>query len=179
MTDIADLKRRMEGAFDNLNKDFSGLRTGRASPALLEPIMVPSYGGMVPLKSVGNINAPEARLLTVTVWDKTNVAAVDKAIRDAGLGLNPSPDGMTIRVPIPALTEDRRAELAKVAGKFAEEARVSVRNIRRDGNESIKAAKLPEDEAKRKTEEVQKLTDDLIKRIDTALSEKETEIKKV
>lgn len=179
MADINELKRRMDGALDNLHKDFSGLRTGRASPALLEPIQVSSYGGMVPLKAVGNISAPESRLLTVTVWDKANVAAVDKAIRDSGLGLNPSPDGLTIRVPIPALTEDRRTELAKIAGKHAEEARVSVRNVRRDGNESVKAAKLSEDETKRKTEEIQKLTDEYIKKIDTALAEKETDIKKV
>ncbi len=179
MTDIAELKRRMEGAFENLSKDFSGLRTGRAAPALLESIMVSSYGSMMPLKSVGNINAPESRLLTVTVWDKGMVTAVDKAIRESGLGLNPSPDGMTIRVPIPALTEERRLELVKVAGKHAEEARVAIRNIRRDGNEAIKAAKLPEDEAKRKTEDVQKATDDFIKRVDAALNEKEAEIKKV
>lgn len=179
MADINELKRRMEGALDNLHKDFSGLRTGRASPALLEPIMVSSYGGMVPLKSVGNIGAPEARLLTVTVWDKSNVAAVDKAIRDSGLGLNPSPDGMTIRVPIPPLTEDRRIELAKIASKHSEDARIAVRNVRRDGNEAVKAAKLPEDETKRKTEEIQKLTDEFIKKIDAALSEKEIEIKKV
>lgn len=179
MTDIAELKRRMEGALENLHKDFSGLRTGRASPALLEPIMVSSYGSMVPLKQVGAIGAPEPRLLTVSVWDKSMVTAVDKAIRDSGLGLNPAADGMTIRVPIPPLTEERRVELVKVAGKHAEEARVSVRNIRRDGNEDIKKAKLPEDESKRKTEEIQKLTDEFIKKIDTSLSDKETEIKKV
>lgn len=178
--DITDLKRRMQGAIDSLNKDFSGLRTGRASPDLLAGIMVPGYGGaMTPLNQVGNINTPEARLLTVNVWDKTMVGAVDKAIRDAGLGLNPSPDGQTIRVPLPALTEERRNELAKIAGKYAEDARIAVRNVRRDGMEQIKADKLPEDDAKRASDDVQKLTDDFIKQIDDALAAKDADIKKV
>jgi len=178
--DIKELERRMNGAVESLNKDFSGLRTGRASPELLAGVMVPSYGGaMVPLNQVGNINTPEARLLTVNVWDKTMVGAVDKAIRDAGLGLNPSPDGQTIRVPLPALTEERRAELAKIAGKYAEDARIAVRNVRRDGMEQIKAEKLPEDDAKRQSDEVQKVTDDVIKKIDAALVAKDADIKKV
>ncbi len=178
--DIKELERRMNGAVESLNKDFSGLRTGRASPELLAGIMVPGYGGAtMPLNQVGNINTPEARLLTVNVWDKTMVAAVDKAIRDAGLGLNPSPDGQTIRVPLPALTEERRAELAKIAGKYAEDARIAVRNVRRDGMEQIKGEKLPEDDAKRASDDVQKITDDTIKKIDESLTAKDADIKKV
>ena len=179
MIDMTDMKRRMDGAIDNLHKDFTGLRTGRASPELLNGVMVASYGSMVPLNQVGSINAPEARMLTVSLWDKTMVNAVANAIRDAGLGLNPSPDGMTVRVPLPALTEERRAELVKIAGKLSEEARVSIRNIRRDGMETIKADKLPEDEAKRKEGDVQKLTDEYIKKVDDALVAKEKDIKTV
>ncbi len=179
MIDINDLKRRMEGAVDNLHKDFTGLRTGRASPDLLNNVMVSAYGNMVQLNTVGSVNAPEARLLTVSVWDKGLINAVDKAIRDSGLGLNPSPDGQTIRVPLPALTEERRAELAKIAGKLTEDAKIAVRNIRRDGMETIKNDKLPEDEAKRKEGEVQKLTDEYIKKIDDALIAKEKDIKTV
>lgn len=179
MIDMNDMKRRMEGAIDNLHKDFTGLRTGRASPELLNNVMVSSYGSMVPVNQVGNISAPEARLLTVSVWDKGLVASVDKAIRDAGLGLNPSTDGQTIRVPLPALTEERRAELAKIAGKLAEESKIAIRNVRRDGMETIKNDKLPEDEAKRKEAEVQKLTDEYIKKVDEALAAKEKDIKTV
>lgn len=179
MIDMNDMKRRMEGAIDNLHKDFTGLRTGRASPELLNNVMVSSYGSMVPVNQVGNVGAPEARLLTVSVWDKGLVTAVDKAIRDAGLGLNPSVDGQTIRVPLPALTEERRAELAKIAGKLAEESKIAIRNVRRDGMETIKNDKLPEDEAKRKEGEVQKLTDEYIKKIDEALAAKEKDIKTV
>lgn len=179
MLDMNDLKRRMDGAIDSLNRDFSGLRTGRASPDLLNSVMVSAYGNMVPLNTIGNVNAPEARLLTVSVWDKGMVNAVDKAIRDSGLGLNPSPDGQTIRVPLPALTEERRAELAKIAGKLTEEAKIAVRNVRRDGMETIKNDKLPEDEAKRKEGDVQKLTDEYIKKIDDALAAKEKDIKTV
>lgn len=179
MLDMNDLKRRMDASLDSLHKDFAGLRTGRASPDLLNGVMVSSYGSMTPLNAVASVNAPEARLLTVSVWDKGLVNAIANAIRDSGLGLNPSPDGQTIRVPLPALTEERRAELVKIAGKMAEESKIAIRNIRRDGMETIKAAKLPEDEAKRKEGDVQKLTDEYIKKIDEALVTKEKDIKTV
>jgi ribosome recycling factor len=178
-----DLTRRMDGAMETLRRDFAGLRTGRASPGLLEPVKVEAYGSEVPITQVGTIGVPESRMLTVQVWDKTLVGAVERAIRDSGLGLNPASDGQTVRVPIPQLTAERRTELAKAAGRYGEGARVAVRGVRRDGMEQIKAAEkkhvVGEDEAKTWSDEVQKLTDSYIKRIDESLVEKEREIKQV
>ena len=176
----ADLRRRMEGAFQVLKDEFAGLRTGRASVSMLEPVTVEAYGSRMPLNQVGTVNAPEPRLLSVQVWDQSLVKATEKAIRDAGLGLNPQTEGNTIRVPVPQLSEERRKELQKVGGKYAEQARVSVRNIRRDGMELLKKLEkdkaITEDEQKRKSDEVQKLTDEFIKKIDAALADKEKDI---
>ena len=174
--DEADLKRRMEGALDNLQKEFSGLRTGRASTSLLDPVVVEVYGSKMPLNQVGTVNVPEPRMLSVQVWDASNVKATEKAIRDAGLGLNPMPEGNTIRIPLPDLTEERRADLKKVAGKYAEAARIAVRNIRKDGNDQIKKSDATEDEQKQLEGDVQKLTDDYVSKIDKLLSDKESDI---
>ncbi len=178
-----DLTRRMDGALETLRRDFGGLRTGRASPALLEPIRVEAYGSEVPLPQVGTIAVPEARMLTVQVWDRTLVNNVVKAIRDSGLGLNPANDGQLVRVPIPVLTGERRAELSKAAHRYAEGAKVAVRGVRRDGMEQIKAlekkATISKDDEKRWSDEVQKLTDQYVKRIDDSLAEKDREIKQV
>ncbi|MBN8521328.1 MAG: ribosome recycling factor [Alphaproteobacteria bacterium] len=174
-----ETKRRMEGAIDSLGKEFSGLRTGRASTSMLEPVMVEVYGSKMPLNQVASVSAPEPRLLSVQVWDGSNAKAVEKAIRESGLNLNPQAEGSLIRVPIPALTEDRRKELVKVAGQYAEQARVSVRNVRRDSMETIKkmkAAGISEDEQKRLETDVQKMTDDVIGRIDKSLADKEKDI---
>lgn len=174
-----DIKRRMEGATDSFRHELSGLRTGRASAAMLDPITVEVYGSRMPLNQVGSVSVPEPRLITVQVWDSGTVKAVEKAIRDAGLGLNPAPDGNLIRVPIPELNQERRKELTKIAGQYAESARVAVRNIRRDGMETLKKDKTngqPEDENKRLGDEVQKLTDEYVKKIDTMLAEKEKDI---
>lgn len=180
---IADLKRRMQSTQEALHREFAGLRTGRASAALLEPIMVEAYGSQMSISSVGTIGAPEARLLTVQVWDKSMVSAVEKAIREANLGLNPMPDGQLIRVPLPELSQERRIEMTKIAKKYAEAARVSIRNIRRDGMESLKKMEkedsLPEDEHHRYADEVQQLTDDFTKRIDEDLAAKEKDIMQV
>ncbi len=186
-TDLAalkdDLSRRMDGALETLRREFAGLRTGRASPGLLEPVRVEAYGTEMPLTQVGTIGVPEPRMLTVQVWDRALVSAVERAIRDSNLGLNPMTDGQIVRVPIPILTAERRAELAKAAGRYAEGAKVAVRAVRRDGNDQIKAVEkkhlIGEDEAKTWTEEVQKLTDGFIKRIDESLADKEREIKQV
>ena len=181
--DKNDLDRRMQGAVENLQKEFSGLRTGRASTSMLETVSVDVYGSKMPLNQVGNVSVPEPRLLTVTVWDASNTAVVEKAIRNSGLGLNPMAEGTLIRVPVPDLSEERRVELAKVAGKYAENARISVRNIRKDGMDGVKQMEkdkeISEDEQKRLSEEVQKLTDGFIQKIDTMLSDKETDIKTV
>ncbi len=178
-----DLTRRMDGAIDTLKREFNGLRTGRAHPGLLEPVRVSAYGSEMPLNQVGSIGAPEPRMLTVQVWDKSMIGAVEKAIRDSGLGLNPAADGMVVRVPIPQLTTDRRNELVKTAHKYAEGTRVAVRGVRRDGMEQIKAQEkkhtIGEDVAKTWSDEVQKLTDQYIKKIDETLSEKEKDIKQV
>ncbi len=178
-----DLTRRMDGALETLRRDFGGLRTGRASPGLLEPVKVEAYGGEVPITQVGTIGVPEARMLTVQVWDRSLVGAVERAIRESNLGLNPSADGQIVRVPIPQLTAERRTELAKAAGRYAEGARVAIRAVRRDGNDQIKALEkkhqISEDDTGRWTDEVQKLTDSYIKRIDESLAEKEREIKQV
>jgi ribosome recycling factor len=178
-----DLTRRMDGALETLRRDFGGLRTGRASPGLLEPVKVEAYGGEVPITQVGTIGVPESRMLTVQVWDRSLVGAVERAIRDSGLGLNPSADGQIVRVPIPQLTAERRTELAKAAGRYAESARVAIRAVRRDGMDQIKTAEkkhqISEDDTGRWSDDVQKLTDSYIKRIDESLAEKEREIKQV
>ncbi|GJL84854.1 MAG: ribosome-recycling factor [Micavibrio sp.] len=178
--DKADLKRRMDGAVDVLSTEFGGLRTGRASANLLDPVQVDVYGSSMPLNQVASISVPESRLLTVQVWDAGQVKAVEKAIRESGLGLNPQPEGNMIRIPIPDLNEERRQELTKVAGKYAEAARVSVRNVRRDGMDALKKLEkdkeISEDEHKAKSDEVQKLTDEVIKTIDTMLADKEKDI---
>ncbi len=178
--DKNDLKRRMGGAVDVLQKELSGLRTGRASASLLDPIVVDLYGSKMPLNQVGTISVPEPRMLSVQVWDASAVKAVEKAIRDGGLGLNPMPEGNNIRIPIPDLNEERRQELTKVAGKYAENTRISVRNVRRDGMDSLKKmekdSEITEDDLKRLSDEVQKLTDDSIKSIDTMLADKEKDI---
>lgn len=174
-----DIKKRMEGAVDSLKHEFSGLRTGRASTAMLDTITVDVYGSRLPLNQVGSVSVPEPRLLTVQVWDAGTVKAVEKAIRDANLGLNPAPDGTLIRIPVPELNQDRRKDLVKVASQYAESARVAVRNVRRDGMEALKKEKAngqSEDENKRLGEEVQKLTDEYVKKIDTMLVEKEKDI---
>jgi ribosome recycling factor len=178
--DKADLERRMKGAVEALRHDLSGLRTGRANTALLDPIMVEIYGSRMPLNQVATISAPEPRLLSVQVWDKSSVGPVEKAIRSAGLGLNPINDGNTLRLPIPDLTEERRRELAKLASQYAEKARIAIRNVRRDGMEALKAdeakKEISEDERKRAETDVQKLTDEIIKAADEAAAEKEKEI---
>ena len=180
---MQELERRMSGAFENLNKEFSGLRTGRASTNLLESVTVDAYGAAMPLNQVGTVSVPEARLLTVQVWDNGLVKSVEKAIVNAGLGLNPQPDGNLIRVPVPDLTEERRLELVKVAGRYAEQGRIAVRNIRRDGMDKIKKQKndgdISEDDLHSFESEIQKLTDDWVKKVDGMLSKKEEEIKQV
>lgn len=181
--DRADLKRRMDGAIDNLQKEFGGLRTGRASAGMLDPVMVDAYGSKMPLNQVATVSVPESRLLSVQVWDNSMAKAVEKAIRDSGLGLNPQPEGAVIRIPIPDLNEERRTELSKVAGKYAENARISVRNIRRDGMDTLKKLEkdkeISEDESKRHADDVQKMTDEHIKRVDTMLFDKEKDIMQV
>ena len=176
----SDLERRMHGAVDSLKGDLGGLRTGRASVNLLDPVAVEVYGANMPLNQVATVSAPEPRLLSVQVWDKSNVGPVDKAIRSAGLGLNPIVDGTTIRLPIPDLTEDRRKELAKLAGQYAEKARIAVRNVRRDGMDALKLdekkGEIGEDDRKRSETEVQKLTDSTIADVDATASAKENEI---
>jgi ribosome recycling factor len=176
----ADVQRRMTGAVEALKHDLSGLRTGRASTSLLEPVTVEVYGAHMPLNQVATISAPEPRMLSVQVWDRSNVGSVEKAIRSAGLGLNPISEGQTLRLPIPDLTEERRKELAKLASQYAEKARIAVRNVRRDAMDSLKQDEkkneISEDERKRLEIEVQKLTDDMIKDIDGATAAKEKEI---
>ncbi len=178
-----DLSRRMDGALDTLKREFAGLRTGRASPALLEPVRVHAYGNEMPLNQVGTVAVPEARMLTVQVWDRSLVGAVEKAIRDAGLGLNPASDGQLVRVPIPQLTQERRNELAKAAHKYAEGTRVAVRGVRRDGMEQIKNSEkkhdIGEDVGKDWQTEVQKLTDQYVKKVDDMLTDKEKDIRQV
>lgn len=178
--DKADLQRRMHGAVEALKSDLVGLRTGRASTNLLDPVNVEVYGAQMPLNQVATVSAPEPRLLSVQVWDKGNVGPVEKAIRSAGLGLNPITDGTMIRLPIPDLTEERRKELAKLAGQYAEKARIAARNVRRDGMDNLKLDEkkneISEDERKRLEVEVQKMTDDTIKDIDSSASAKEQEI---
>ena len=181
--DIKDLKRRMDGAIEALRREFAGLRTGRASIGLLEPITVPAYGAAMPLNQVATISVPEPRMITVQVWDRSLAGAVEKAIRESDLGLNPAAEGQMIRVPIPMLSEERRAELSKVAGKYAEQARVAVRNVRRDGMDNLKRMEkeheISEDEHHLWSDEIQEMTDAHIKLIDESLAQKEEEIMQV
>lgn len=181
--DIEDVERRMRGAMAALKQEFVGLRTGRASASLLDPVMVEAYGQSMPISQVGTVNAPEARLITVQVWDKGMVSAVDKAIRSSGLGLNPNVDGTLIRLPIPELNEERRKELTKIAAKYTEQARIAVRNVRRDAMDELKSLEkdghMGQDDHKSWSEKVQKLTDAVIGEIDGALSHKEAEIMQV
>ena len=181
--DLDDIKRRMEGSLNSLKAEFMGLRAGRASTAMLEPIMVEAYGSKMPMNQVGNISVPEPRLLTVTVWDAGLTSSVEKAIRESDLGLNPMAEGTLIRVPLPDLSEERRKDMVKVAGRYAEAARVAVRNVRRDGIEAArkleKDSEISEDERHDLEADIQKLTDDHVKQIDDALSNKETEITQI
>lgn len=180
---IADLKRRMQSSLDALLRDLSGLRTGRANITLLEPVMVEAYGASMPITQLGTIGAPEARMLTVQVWDKSMVSAVEKAIRESGLGLNPMSDGQLVRVPLPELSQERRIEMTKIAKKYAETARVGVRNVRREGMEGLKRMEkeshMSEDEHHQRADEVQKITDEFIKKIDEMLVSKEHDIMQV
>lgn len=177
------LRRRMDGAVEVLHKELSGLRTGRAAASLLEPVTVEAYGSKMPLNQVGTISVPDPRMLTVQVWDRSMVKAVDKAIRDAGLGLNPVAEGQLVRVPIPALNEERRHELSRVAGKYAEEARIAVRNVRRHGMDEMKKLEkdgaISQDEHHKHTHDIQEMTDASIKSIDDALAHKEQDIMQV
>jgi len=180
---LKDIQRRMDGALEALRKEFGGLRTGRASVGLLEPVKVDAYGSTVPLNQLANINVPEPRMITVNVWDRGMVKAVDKAIRESGLGLNPQTEGQTIRVPIPDLNEERRRELTRVAAKYAEATRISVRNVRRDGIETLrkqeKDGDISQDEQKKLERDIQHLTDEHIKRVDETLAQKDREILQV
>lgn len=179
----ADVQRRMDSAHEVLKKELAGLRTGRASASLIEPVMVEAYGQIMPLTQCGTVGVPESRMLTVQVWDKGLVKAVEKAIRDAGLGLNPQADGQMVRVPVPSLNEERRKELQKVAGKYAEQARISVRNVRRDGMDSLKKLNkdghISEDDIRTHEKEIQAQTDSAIKRIDEVQVQKDKEIMQV
>jgi ribosome recycling factor len=177
--DTDDLERRMDGAMANLRAEFGSLRTGRASASMLEPVTVDAYGQPTPINQVGTVNVPEPRMVTVNVWDKSLVGKVEKAIRESGLGINPQLNGTIIMLPIPELNEERRRDLTKVAGQYAEGARVSIRNVRRDGMDRIKRADLPEDDRKMWEQEVQEMTDAYIKRVDAALEEKQAEIMQV
>lgn len=181
--DVDDLQRRMNGALEVLKQEFGGLRTGRASASLLEPITAEVYGAQMPLNQVGTISVPEPRMITVQVWDKANVSSVDKAIRDSGLGLNPMTDGQLVRVPIPELTEERRVDLAKVAHKYAEQSKIAVRHVRRDGMDTLKKMEkdgdLSQDDQHIWSDEIQEMTDAMIEKIDTLLETKDQEIKQV
>ena len=181
--DMKDLERRMDGALSSLSDDFAGLRTGRASVNLLDSVMVPAYGATVPLNQVGSITVPESRMLAVNIWDKSVVGAADKAIRDAGLGLNPVVDGTNLRIPIPPLNEERRRDLTKLAGKYAETTRIAVRNVRRDGMDQLKRdekdGEISEDQHKKLADQIQKLTDAKVSAIDALLKTKQEEITQV
>ena len=178
-----DLVKRMDGAINSFNGDLAGLRTGRASTNMVDGILVDAYGQKMPIDQVGSISVPEARMISIQVWDKGLVIAVEKAIHESGLGLNPQTDGELIRIPIPELNEERREELSKIAGKYAEQSRVAIRNIRRDGMDEIKKIEkdgtVGKDRAVDLSNEVQDLTDDYIKKIDEMLSQKENEIRQV
>ena len=176
----ADIERRMQGALESLKHDLSGLRTGRANVALLDPVQVEVYGSIMPLNQVATVSAPEPRMLSVQVWDRANLIAVEKGIAHANLGLNPIIDGQTLRLPLPDLTEERRRELAKLAHQYAEKARIAIRNVRRDGMEALKEdekkKEISEDERKRREDEVQKLTDKYVAEVDQTAAHKEKEI---
>jgi ribosome recycling factor len=178
--DKADIERRMTGAVESLRHDLNGLRTGRANTSLLDPIVVEVYGSKMPLNQVATVSAPEPRMLSVQVWDKSNMTPVEKAIRNAGLGINPITDGQNIRLPIPDMTEERRKELVKLAHSYAEKAKIAARNVRRDGNDAVKTDEnkklISEDDRKRSETEVQKITDKTVTDIDAALASKEKEI---
>ncbi len=181
--DISDLERRMDGAVASLKSDFGGLRTGRASAALLDPIMVDAYGSKMPLNQVANVSVPEPRMITVQIWDKSMVSAVEKSIRESSLNLNPVVDGQNLRIPIPELNEERRQEIAKTAHKYAEGARVAIRNVRRDGMDILKKLEkdkdIGEDEQRAQSTKVQELTDKFINEVDEAAAAKEAEIMQV
>lgn len=180
--DLDDLERRMDGAMGALKTEFASLRTGRASASMLEPVMVTAYGAPTPINQVGTVNVPEPRMVTINVWDKSMVGAVEKAIRESGLGINPQTNGTIIMLPIPELNEERRRELTKVAAQYAESARVAVRNVRRDGMDQLKKAKsagMSEDDQKIWADEIQELTDRHITSIDKALETKQEEIMQV
>ncbi len=181
--DIKEIEKRMRAAIDALRREFSGLRTGRASANLLDPVQVMVYGSRMPLNQVATVSVPEPRMISVQVWDRSNVTAVDKAIREANLGLNPIMDGQILRLPIPALTSDRRQELVKLAHKYAETAKVSIRNVRREAMDVLKKlekdGKMSQDDQRGHSDKVQELTDRLIKEIDATLATKEVEIQKV
>jgi ribosome recycling factor len=180
--DIDDLEKRMDGAVSAMKNEFQSLRTGRASASMVEPITIEAYGAVTPINQVATVNVPEPRMLTLNVWDKGLVGLVEKAIRSSGLGINPVVDGTILRLPIPELNEERRRELAKVAGKYAEDARIAVRNVRRDGMDKIKKAKtagMGEDDQKFWSDEVQRLTDAGIKKVDDVLAAKQEEIMQV
>jgi len=181
--DIDDVQKRMDGALEALRREFQGLRTGRASVSLLEPITVEAYGAKMPIAQVGTLGVPEPRMITVQVWDKAVVAATERAIREANLGLNPMRDGQLLRIPIPELSEDRRRELSKIASRYGEQARVAIRNVRRDGMDMLKRMEkdgdLSQDEQKVWADEIQELTDRHIKAVDEALAAKEKEIMQV
>ena len=181
--DIADIERRMNGAVEALKREFGGLRTGRASAALLEPITVDAYGSKMPINQVGTMGVPDPRMLTVQVWDNGLVGAVEKSIRDSGLGLNPQTEGNLVRVPIPELTEERRVELTKIANKYSEQARVAARNVRRDGMDKLKRlekdGEISQDDQRQWSQDIQNLTDETVKTIDEALTVKDQEIMQV
>ena len=181
--DIKEIEKRMRASIDALKREFSGLRTGRASANLLDPVQVMVYGSRMPLNQIATVSVPEPRMISVQVWDRSNVAAVDKAIREANLGLNPIMDGQILRLPIPSLTADRRQELVKLAHKYAEQARIAIRNVRREGMDLLKKlekdGKMSQDDHRGNSEKVQELTDRLIKEVDATLVTKEAEIQKV
>ena len=178
--DKSDIDRRMQGAVESLKGDLSGLRTGRANTSLLDPVVVEVYGAMMPLAQVATVNAPEPRMLSVQVWDKANVTAVEKGIAKSNLGLNPIVDGQTLRLPMPDLTEERRKDLAKLAGEYGEKAKIAIRNVRRDGMEALKEdekkKEISEDDRKRSEDDVQKMTDKYVGEVDDAVAKKEQEI---
>jgi len=177
--DLDNVEKRMTGALGSLKQEFSSLRTGRASASMLDPIQVEAYGQMTPINQLGTINVPEPRMVSINIWDKSMVGKVEKAIRASGLGINPVVDGTILRLPIPELNEERRRELAKVAGQYAEHARVAVRNVRRDAMDTVKKDDISEDDRKMWNDEIQSLTDAAIKRIDEALEAKQQEIMQV
>lgn len=180
--DIDDLERRMKGAMESLRGEFASLRTGRASASMIEPVQVEAYGQMTPINQLGTVNVPEPRMVTINIWDKGMVSKVEKALRESGLGINPQTNGTIIMLPIPELNEERRRELTKVAAQYAESARVSIRNVRRDGMDQVKKGKangMPEDDQKLYETEIQSLTDRMIASVDEALTAKQAEIMQV